>query len=116
MAPEPKTLADCAKALLQQQCKHAARTIRNRAEVLPDHQDESWPAFFSRNLPEEQPGRDQRTYLLALKATSSVEGDIVTDKLSIEPGASFTGNCNMGGKVKELTQPDAGTQRQEAAV
>lgn len=54
--------------------------------------------------------------LLALKATSSVEGDIVTDKLSIEPGASFTGNCNMGGKVKELTQPDAGTQRQEAAV
>ena len=37
--------------------------------MLPDHQDESWPAFFSRNLPEEQPGWDQRTYLSALKAT-----------------------------------------------
>lgn len=53
--------------------------------------------------------------LLALKATSTVEGDIVTDKLSIEPGANFTGNCNMGAKVKEFSKADGGSGRQEVA-
>jgi cytoskeletal protein CcmA (bactofilin family) len=41
--------------------------------------------------------------LLSLKATAKLTGDILTKKLSIEPGATFTGNCNMGGgnPVKE---------------
>ena len=33
--------------------------------------------------------------LLTLKATSSLTGDIVTRRLAIEPGAKFSGNCNM---------------------
>ncbi len=33
--------------------------------------------------------------LLTLKASSKITGDIVTFKLSIEPGAKFTGNCKM---------------------
>lgn len=33
--------------------------------------------------------------LLILKASSKILGDINTLKLSIEPGAIFTGNCNM---------------------
>jgi len=33
--------------------------------------------------------------LLSLKASSRIEGDIITKKLAIEPGAKFTGNCNM---------------------
>jgi len=33
--------------------------------------------------------------LLSLKASSSVSGDIVTGKLSIEPGAYFAGSCTM---------------------
>jgi len=33
--------------------------------------------------------------LLSLKSTSSILGDIKTRKLAIEPGAFFTGNCNM---------------------
>lgn len=33
--------------------------------------------------------------LLNLKATSKILGDIATSKLSIEPGAKFTGNCKM---------------------
>jgi len=33
--------------------------------------------------------------LLTLKATSSFTGDIVTRRLAIEPGAKFSGNCNM---------------------
>jgi cytoskeletal protein CcmA (bactofilin family) len=33
--------------------------------------------------------------LLNLKASSKILGDIATSKLAIEPGARFTGNCNM---------------------
>ncbi len=33
--------------------------------------------------------------LLNLKASSKITGDIVTAKLSIEPGAKFSGNCKM---------------------
>ncbi|NNE54418.1 MAG: polymer-forming cytoskeletal protein [Flavobacteriales bacterium] len=40
--------------------------------------------------------------LLTLKATAKVEGDMITDKLSIEPGATFTGTCSMGSKVKDM--------------
>ena len=33
--------------------------------------------------------------LLTLKATSVIMGDIVAKRLAIEPGAKFTGNCQM---------------------
>lgn len=36
------------------------------------------------------------TEMLSLKASSNVSGDILTGKLSIEPGAYFAGNCTMG--------------------
>jgi cytoskeletal protein CcmA (bactofilin family) len=36
--------------------------------------------------------------LLSLKPSSLITADIVTNKLAIEPGARFTGNCNMTGK------------------
>ncbi len=35
------------------------------------------------------------TELTVLKATSDFEGDIVTKKISIEPGAVFSGTCHM---------------------
>jgi cytoskeletal protein CcmA (bactofilin family) len=35
------------------------------------------------------------TQLLNLKASSKINGTIITAKLSIEPGAVFTGNCAM---------------------
>ncbi|ASB51095.1 cell shape determination protein CcmA [Alkalitalea saponilacus] len=35
--------------------------------------------------------------LLSLKATCKVNGDIKSGKLSIEPGALFSGTCAMGG-------------------
>ena len=40
--------------------------------------------------------------LLSLKTSAKVEGDIATDKLSIEPGAVFTGTCTMGSKIKSF--------------
>ena len=33
--------------------------------------------------------------LLTLKSSSKINGTIITNKLSIEPGAVFTGNCVM---------------------
>ena len=40
--------------------------------------------------------------LLQLKSTANITGDINTNKLSIEPGANFTGSCNMGSIVKGI--------------
>jgi cytoskeletal protein CcmA (bactofilin family) len=38
--------------------------------------------------------------LLNLKASSKILGDIATVKLSIEPGANFTGSCKMSDNYK----------------
>jgi cytoskeletal protein CcmA (bactofilin family) len=54
--------------------------------------------------------------LLSLKGSAKVEGDIFTDKLAIEPGASFTGACNMGAKVKEIKKDGRSTVESEAAA
>ena len=40
-------------------------------------------------------GKINVSQLLTLKTSSRINGDIITEKLSIEPGARFTGNCNM---------------------
>jgi cytoskeletal protein CcmA (bactofilin family) len=40
-------------------------------------------------------GKVTVTELLALKATSILKGDIITNKLSIEPGCKFSGTCSM---------------------
>jgi cytoskeletal protein CcmA (bactofilin family) len=40
-------------------------------------------------------GKISVSQLLNLKASSKINGTIVTAKLSIEPGALFTGNCLM---------------------
>ena len=40
--------------------------------------------------------------LLQLKSTANIHSDINTNKLSIEPGANFTGSCNMGSVVKGI--------------
>jgi cytoskeletal protein CcmA (bactofilin family) len=40
-------------------------------------------------------GKISVSQLLILKASSRITGDIATVKLSIEPGAKFSGNCKM---------------------
>lgn len=40
--------------------------------------------------------------LLVLKASSKLTGDIITNKIAIEPGALFSGSCSMGGVVKDI--------------
>ena len=46
--------------------------------------------------------------LLSLKSTSKIQGDIITNKLAVEPGSKFTGTCNMGnGNGTKETQKTA---------
>lgn len=47
-------------------------------------------------------GTIQVTELLSLAATSKVKGDVITNKLSVEPGAEFTGSCSMGSVIREI--------------
>lgn len=49
--------------------------------------------------------------LLSLHATANVKGDILINKLSIEPGAVFTGTCRMIDEVRR--ENEAAQQQQE---
>ena len=51
--------------------------------------------------------------LLSLKATAKLFGDIVINKLAIEPGASFTGKCSMGESVVKDIKDGEKKQAQE---
>ena len=53
--------------------------------------------------------------LLSLKTTAKLNGDIVTNKLSIEPGASFTGSCSMGAVIKDIKDVGKKEQKEKTA-
>jgi cytoskeletal protein CcmA (bactofilin family) len=40
--------------------------------------------------------------LLLLKSSAIIHGDIVTNKLIVESGATFNGGCKMGVSIKEI--------------
>jgi cytoskeletal protein CcmA (bactofilin family) len=47
--------------------------------------------------------------LLTIKESAKFNGDITTNKLSIEPGAKFSGNCIMEGGVMKTAPPQMKT-------
>ncbi len=49
-------------------------------------------------------GKTTVSELLFLKSTSKIIGDILTGKLVVEVGATFTGSCNMGPVIKDIKQ------------
>ena len=53
--------------------------------------------------------------LLSLKSSSKIQGDIVTNKLSIEPGASFTGSCSMGAVIKDIKDIGKAEKKEKSA-
>ena len=53
--------------------------------------------------------------LLSLKATAKLNGEIITNKLSIEPGASFTGSCSMGAVIKDIKDAGKTEQKEKTA-
>lgn len=45
--------------------------------------------------------------ILTVKESAILEGEIVTGKINIQPGAIFNGNCSMGGqKLKSISMSD----------
>lgn len=59
-------------------------------------------------------GKIATNELLTLKSTSAVEGEIIVKRLAIEPGAKFTGNCNMnlsGGSTFEPEKEPAESKK-----
>jgi cytoskeletal protein CcmA (bactofilin family) len=48
-------------------------------------------------------GRTEVAELTSLLASATVEGDLYTGKLSVEPGAEFNGTCSMGAVVRKMT-------------
>ena len=53
--------------------------------------------------------------LLSLKSSAKLNGDIVTNKLSIEPGATFTGSCSMGAVIKDIKDLGQSEKREKTA-
>ncbi len=53
--------------------------------------------------------------LLSLKSTAKLNGDIITNKLSIEPGASFTGSCSMGAVIKDIKHAEKQDKKEKTA-
>lgn len=58
--------------------------------------------------------------LLTLKATARLAGEITTSKLSIEPGAKFSGTCNMsesnmGARVDKPALHEVGKTKEKSA-
>lgn len=49
--------------------------------------------------------------MLQLKSSANLLGDIVTDKLHVEPGANFSGNCQMGAKIKDISKSNSDEQK-----
>lgn len=51
-------------------------------------------------------GKTNVSELLFLKSTARIIGDIITGKLVVEVGATFTGSCNMGPLIKDINNAD----------
>lgn len=47
-------------------------------------------------------GKTTVAEMLFLKSQARINGDILTGKLVVEVGASFTGNCSMGPLIKDI--------------
>lgn len=57
-------------------------------------------------------GTLELTETLTLKSTAHIEGDVVTQKLTVEPGATFNVSCVMKTTVKDL---NGGSKTQKTA-
>lgn len=55
-------------------------------------------------------GKVTASEMINLKSTSQIVGDIIAGKLSIEPGAMFSGSCVMNGS-KPANEPEKITQK-----
>ncbi|MBP7808599.1 MAG: polymer-forming cytoskeletal protein [Bacteroidia bacterium] len=76
--------------------------LNGRLVVGPNGKIEGNVICQNADISGEVKGTVEVVEMLALKATAKILGDMITGKLSIEPGAVFTGSCNMGAIVKNI--------------
>ncbi len=58
-------------------------------------------------------GNIEISELLILKPTAVINGDILTNQLVVEPGATFNATCSMNGTIKELNQNEQQTTKEQ---
>lgn len=61
-------------------------------------------------------GRIQVAEILNVKAKASIHGEVVTGKLSVEPGAEFSATCTMKPNVKSLPVHERPQPRPEERI
>lgn len=61
-------------------------------------------------------GTIEVTEQLVLKPSATIDGDIITNKLLVESGATFNGKCKMGVKSKEIKIGKPETQEGRQAL
>lgn len=76
--------------------------VKGRLVVGPSGSIEGEVECQNADVSGEIKGKINVSELLSLKSTARFNGDIVTGKIAIEPEAQFTGNCSMGGVVKNI--------------
>jgi cytoskeletal protein CcmA (bactofilin family) len=95
--------------------------IKSKSKVALGHQSHVQGNILAQNadIEGEVKGKLEISELLVLKATAVINGDIITGKMVVEPGAVFNGTCKMGAVIKDikigeangvgrtLTQPEA---------
>lgn len=59
-------------------------------------------------------GRIEVDELLSVKSKASIQGEVVTGQLSVEPGAMFTATCSMKSHVKKMPAQAPVNERQQA--
>jgi cytoskeletal protein CcmA (bactofilin family) len=61
-------------------------------------------------------GNIEISELLILKPSAVINGDILTNKLIVEPGATFNGGCKMGHLAKDIEIGKPMSHMREMAV
>lgn len=51
-------------------------------------------------------GKINVTELLSLKSSSQIDGDVVTNRLAIEPGCKFSGTCRMNNEKEDFSSTE----------
>lgn len=78
--------------------------IKSKSKVALGHQSHVQGNILAQNadIEGEVKGKLEISELLVLKATAVINGDIVTGKMVVEPGAVFNGTCKMGAVIKDI--------------
>ena len=87
--------------------------VKSKSKVALGHSSHVQGNIIAQNadIEGEVKGKIEIAELLVLKATAIINGDIVTGKLVVEPGAVFNGTCKMGAAVKDIKIGDNGLAR-----